>query len=109
MSFIPSSPHSDETVDKLKNCLTHIKNWMTKNMRKLNKDKSWYLLYGTPQQLSKVNRPTFAANSDIIQLSLCERNLGVFFYSSLAMKDQTGDVSKRSVQHLRNISHQDNF
>ena len=69
MSFIPSS-HSDETVDKLKNCLTDIKNWMTKNMLKLNTDKTRYLLFGTPQQLSKVNRPTFAASSDIIQLSL---------------------------------------
>ena len=25
MSLIPSAPHSDETVDKLKNCLTDIK------------------------------------------------------------------------------------
>ena len=57
---------------------------MTKNMLKLNTDKTGYLLFGT---LSKVNRPTFAASSDIIQLSLCERNLGVIFDSSLTMKD----------------------
>ena len=92
MSFIPSSPHSDETVDKLKNCLTDIKNWMTKNMLKLNTDKTKYLLFRTPQQLPKVNRPTFTTSSDI-QLSLCERNLGVFFDSSLTMKDHIGEVS----------------
>ena len=102
MSFVP---HSDETVDKLKNCLTGIKKWMTKNMLKLNTDKTRYLLFGTPQQLSKVNRPTFAASSDIIQLRLCESNLGVFFDSSPAMKDHIGEVSKRSFQHLTNISH----
>ena len=95
MSFIPSSPHSDETVDKLKNCLTDIKSWMTKNMLKQNTDKMRYLLFGTLQQLSKVNRPTFAASSDIMQLSLCKRNLSVFYDSSLTMKVHMGEVSKR--------------
>ena len=64
MSFIPSSPHSDEPMDKLNNCLTDIKNWMTKNMLKLNMDKTRYLLFGTPQQRSKVNRTTFSATSE---------------------------------------------
>ena len=82
---------------------------MTKNMLKLNRDKTRYLLFGTSQQLSKINRPTFATSSDIIQLSLCERNLGVFFDSSLTMKDHIGEVSKRSFQHIRNISHKEIF
>ena len=78
---------------------------MTKNMLKLNTDKTRYLLFGAPHQLSKVNRPTFGATSDIVQLSSCERNLGVLLDSSLTMKDHIGEVSKRSFQHLRNISH----
>ena len=52
-----------------------------------------------------MNRPTFGATSDIVQLSSCERNLGVLLDSSLAMKDHIGEGSKRSFQHLRNISH----
>ena len=80
---------------------------MTKNLLKLNTDKKRYLLFGTPQQLSKVNRPTFAATSDIIQLSLYESNLGVLLDSSLAMKDHIDEVSKRSFQHFRNISHKE--
>ena len=68
---------------------------MTKNMLKPHTDKTRYLLFGTPQQPFKVNRPTFAASSDIIQLSLCERNIGVFFDSSLTMKDHIGEVNKR--------------
>ena len=87
MSFIPASPYSDETVDKLKNCLTDIKYWMTKNMLKLHKTR--YLLFGTPQQLLKVNRPIFAASSDIMQFSLCERNLGVF---SISPTPRSGEV-----------------
>ena len=105
MSFTPSSPNSDDSVDKLKHCVTDIKNWMTKNMLKLNTGKTRYLLFGTPHQLSKVNRPTFGATSDIVQLSSCEGNLGVLLDSSLTMKDHIGEVSKRSFQHLRNISH----
>ena len=105
MSFTPFAHHSDTTMDKLSKCLDDIKNWMTTNMLKLNTDKTKYLLFGTPQQLSKVNRPTFAAAGDVIKLSLCERNLGVLLDSSLTMKDHISEVSKRSFQHLRNISH----
>ena len=40
MSFTPSSTNSDDSVDKLKHCLTDIKNWMSKNMLKRNTDKT---------------------------------------------------------------------
>ena len=36
---------------------------MTKNMLKLYTYKNRYLLFGTPQQLSKVNCPPFAATT----------------------------------------------
>ena len=51
MSFTPSSTNDDDSVDKLKHCLSDIKNWMTKNMLKVNTDKRRYLLFGTPHQL----------------------------------------------------------
>ena len=69
-------------------------------MLKLNTEKTRYLLFGTPQQLLKVNRPTFAANSDIIQLSGCECNLGILLDSSLTMKDHIGEAVKTVVHAL---------
>ena len=74
-------------------------------MLQLNSDKTEIILFGTPRQLSKLNRFTFNSAGDIIDPKPCVRNLGVLLDEGLTMKKQIGEVCKLSFYHLRNIAH----
>ena len=104
MSFIPLDSSEDVTFQTLSACIRDVKNWMTENFLQLNTDKTQLLFLGTDQQLAKVNRTTFDAAGDIVDMTRQVINLGVIFDSGLSMKDHITDVSRKSFYHLRNIS-----
>ena len=78
MSFQPTILQEDDVTKILHDCTTDIKNWMMENMLQLNTDKTQFIIFGTQVQLSKVNRNTFNASGDIVELQSCVKNLGVF-------------------------------
>ena len=78
---------------------------MMGNMLQLNTDKTQFTIFGTQVQLSKVNRNTFNASGDIVELQSCVKNLGVLFDKSLTFKGHITQVSKPCFYQLRNISH----
>ena len=78
---------------------------MTQNMLQLNSDKTEIILFGTSQQLSKLEGLTFNSAGDIIIPNPCVRNLGVLFDNNLSMKHHISEVCRLSFYHLRNIAH----
>ena len=56
---------------------------MTQNLLKLNSDKTEFILFGTRQQLSKVNDIGLHIDSDIIKPTDHARNLGFVMDSLL--------------------------
>jgi len=46
-------------ITHLENTITNVANWMSFNFLSLNLSKTEFLIFGLPQQLSKLNNPTF--------------------------------------------------
>ena len=82
--FRPSKPNSKhDWTTRIKNCIAEIGIWMTPNLLKLNCDKMKFILFGTRQQLSKVNDIGLHINSSIIKPTDHARNLGFIMDSLL--------------------------
>ncbi len=45
----------DVVVNKIQRCMVEVKEWMVKNMLKLNDDKTKFIVIGTRQQRSKID------------------------------------------------------
>ena len=105
MSFQPTLLQEDKVTEILRNCIRDVKNWMTENLLQLNTDKTEFIIFGTPVQLSKINYNMFNAAGDIVELTSCVKNLGVFFDKSMTLREHITQVSKSCFHQLRNISH----
>ena len=57
--------------------------WMTQNLLKLNSDKTEFILFGTRQQLSKVDNISLHIGSDTVKPTDHVRNLGFVMHSLL--------------------------
>jgi len=63
-------------ITYLENTITNVANWMSSNFLFLNPSKTEFLVFGLPQQLSKLNNHTFHLPNNVI-LSPVASNLGV--------------------------------
>ena len=78
---IPNSKHDCAT--RIKKCIDEISIWMTQNLLKLNSDKMEFILFGTQQQLSKVDDISLHISNDTIKPMDHVRNLGLVMESLL--------------------------
>ena len=77
LSFRPSIPFSKyECIARIKKCIEEIGIWMTQNLLKLNSDKTEFILFGTQQQLSKVDDISLHISGETIRPTDHVRNLG---------------------------------
>ena len=92
------------SIQKLKNCLSDIPNFMSANKLKLNPEKTEFILIG-----SKNNRkqllPHFPINILGNQVSPAQsgRNLGVVFDSNFSFSDHVSQVMKSTKIHVRDL------
>ena len=92
------------SIQKLKNCLSDIQNFMSANKLKLNPEKTEFILIG-----SKNNRkqllPHFPINILGNQVSPAQsvRNLGVVFDSNFSFSDHVSQVIKSTRVHARDL------
>jgi len=67
-------------ITHLENTITNVANWMSSNFLSLNPSKTEFLIFGLPQQLSKLNNPTIHLPNNVILSPVdSARNLGVIF------------------------------
>src|SRR6188472_2446730 len=100
--FTPNS-YSDAAT-----CLQHtfqsISAWMSANFLALNPSKTEFMLFGTPQQLSKLNDPCLSISSDIsITPASSVRNLGVVFDEHLSFHEHITKISQACFFHIRDL------
>jgi len=74
--------------------ITNVSSWMSSNFLSLNPSNTEFLIFGLPQQLSKLNNLTnYLPNNVILSPVDCAGNLGVIFDKNLSF-----------VQHISSIS-----
>ena len=107
LSFKPGCT-SEATLakNKLESCIEEIKQWMNKNMLKLNDEKTELLLLTTQKMGSKhsFNGINIGNSNSKITTSEKVKNLGVIFDSTLRSESYVSQICKVSHYHLHNIS-----
>jgi len=67
-------------ITYLENTKTNVSNWMSSNFLSLNPSKTEFLIFGLPQQISKLNNTTIHRPNNVILSPVdSTRNLGVIF------------------------------
>ena len=104
LSFIPSNINAREnSVTSIEACITDIQSWMTKNMLKLNGDKTEVVTF-SPKW--KINEPISVqiGNSSLTSTETV-KNLGVWFDATILMETHVNGICKSAYMQLHNISH----
>ena len=103
--YITLSPTNfSHSMQKLKNCLNDIQNFMFTNKLKLNPDKTEFILIGSKNNCKQV-LPHFPINILGNQVSPAQsvRNLGVVFDSNFSISDHVSQVIKSTRVHARDL------
>ena len=83
--FAPDPSAAQAAIAKLEDCCSAVKSWMTKNMLKLNDDKTEIILLGPEARRNKVNIKEIRVCDSLIPLSESVRDLGLVLDSDLSM------------------------
>ena len=91
-------------MQKLKNCLNDIQNFMFTNKLKLNPDKTEFILIGSPKNHKQL-LPHFPINILGNQVSPAQsvRNLGVVFVNNFNLSNHVSQVIKSTRVHVRDL------
>ena len=103
--YISLSPANfSHSVQKLKNCLNDIQNFMFTNKLKLNPDKTEFILIGLKNNRKQL-LPHFPINVLGNQVSPAQsvKNLGVVFDSYFTFSDHVSQVIKSTRAHARDL------
>jgi hypothetical protein len=103
--YISLSPQSyASNIVQLQSVIAKVSTWMSSNLLSLNPNKTEFLIIGTPQQLSKLHKPSLAFDSNtIISPVTSARSLGVFFDNHLSFDNQITALSKSCFYHIRDL------
>ena len=105
MSFQPTKNNKNDVCETLSNCVIEIKNWMAANLLQLNTGKTELNIFGTCQMLLHLRKTNCNIGGDIIDVTSCAKNLGVFFDNSLSMNDHINLICKKSFNDKKYIYH----
>ena len=103
--YITLSPaHSSHSIQKLKNCLNNIQNFIFTDKLKLNPDKTEFILIGSPKNCKQL-LPHFPINILGNQVSPAQsvRNLGVVFDSNFSFSNHVSQIIKSTRAHVRDL------
>ena len=94
LSFSPADGLFSQTdaIQAMERCIQDIRHWMVSDRLLLNDENKEFLLFGTRQQLSKVESLLLRAEAMGIEPVNCVRNLGAWFDSMLSMETHINKV-----------------
>ena len=93
----------DDFIHRMERCVEEIKNWMARNMLKLNEEKTEFIIFGTHQQLRKIQNITIRIGSTNIIPADHIRNLGFMMDMFCKNTRHINHLSSSLCQQLRNI------
>ena len=103
--YITLSPENfSHSIQKLKNCLNDIQNFMFANKLKLNPDKTKFILIGSPKNRNQL-LPHFRINilGNQVLPAQSVRNLGVVFDSNFTFSNHVSQVIKSTRVQARDL------
>ena len=103
--YISLSPANfSHCIQKLKNCLNDIQNFMFTNKLKLNPDKTEFILIGSKNNCKKL-LPHFPIDilGNRVSPAQSVKNLGVVFASNFTFSDHVSQVIKSAWVHARDL------
>ena len=92
-----------ESLNKLQNCVSRIKSWMTTNKLMLNENKTEVICISSNYFNDQVSINQFSVDDTIVIPASSVRNIGVMFDNTMSMKNQVTSLCKAAHFHLRNI------
>ena len=105
VAFDLSSENSlTHAIEKLKNCIGEIGQWMSTNRLKLNEEKTEVVIFKIPHFKGKLSPDRISLGDASVKTSQSARNIGVTFDETMSMADYISAVCKSANFHLRNIS-----
>ena len=96
------SAHED-CILQLERCIEEIRNWVAINMLKLNDDKTEFIIFGTCQQLKKIDHITIGIGSQNIIPIEHVSNLGFFMDKLFKNTTHINKLSSLLCHQLKNI------
>ena len=104
MSFdIQDDKDIQSTILKVQLCVAEIKSWMTRNMLKLNDDKTEILFISSPYYHDQVSVDSVQIGNTAVAPTTSARNIGIIFDEHMSMNDQISHVCKSVHYQLRNL------
>ena len=94
----------DDCIRRMAGCVEEIKNWMARNMLKLNEEKTEFIFFATHQQLKKIQNITIRiGNTNITPVDDHVRNLGFTMDMFCKNNRHINHLSSSLYHQLRNI------
>ena len=107
LSFKPGSAGvqlaQDDCIHCMERCIEEIRNWMARNMLKLNDEKTEFIIFGTHQELKKTDNITMRIGSKNIIPADHVRNLGFLMDKFCKNTKHINYLSSLLCYQLRNI------
>ena len=94
---------TEEAKLKMEECIGKVRVWMSQNFLKLNEEKTEFIMFGSPNLLSKIDTSPLIIGNEHIDPVESVRNIGAIMDNALNMDSQINQVSKAAWFHLRNI------
>ena len=93
-----------EAASLLEECIEEIRQWMRRNMLKLNDSKTEILCIGSKHMMSNAGVSSLAVGESNVQVTTSARNIGVIMDDRLSMADHINATCKSAYLNLRNIA-----
>jgi len=92
------------SITHLENTITNVSKWMSSNFVSLNPSKTEFIIFGLPQQLSKLNNPTFhLPNNFTLSPVDSAPKLGVVFDKNVSFAQHISSISKSYFHNIRDL------
>jgi hypothetical protein len=89
-------------IQRLEECIAHVKAWIEQNMLKLNDSKTEVIIFKPPR--FHVDIPSVCVGVSNIMPTPVVRNLGSWFDQHMNMQDHIKKICSSAYFHLRNIA-----
>ena len=93
-----------DKINQIVSCLQDLRQWLLPNMLMSNNEKLELSVYGTPQQLAKLQEVKIEIDGVTLTPQAEVKNLGVIFDASLNMKSHVNSLCRKAYQELHNIN-----
>ena len=106
MSFKPGNADDEKSsLAKMENCITDIRDFLSKNKLVNNSDKTEFILFGSKHNLKQVSVHSINVGNAKINITDQVKNLGVIMDKNLSMEKQVNAICKKVFFNIRNIAH----